>query len=586
MRSAVDEPHPEGFRFTHAALLYLVATLVVFGDVLYGSGQVVSRWDIDLSHLFLGLRDFGFRELSHGHLALWNPHFFCGSPFFAGFQSALLYPPNWLYLIMPATRAVNLDVALHVWLSGLFAYAWPRHGKLHPAACVMAGLVFMFGGPHFLHVYAGHLAQLCTITWAPLVLLGIDGAIDAEPADRPRSVLLGGFALAMRILAGFPQLVLYLGVVTVPYVLFRIASNRRADMKLTRTVGVRAGALLLLVVVGLGLAAVQWVAGAGVVGESARRHLPWVIASSFFLPPENLLTLVAPGFFGNMSNAAPYWGQCYLWEAMLFVGLTPLVFALYGAIRGPARQGALAMVLLVLSLLLAFGPLTPLFRFVYDVIPAGDGFRGPSKFTLPALCWLTMLAATGLHHALTHGRLPRALPCAVAAAAIFILVAAGLIHHSCAAGATGLWGRTLLRLPWANYGRYMPKPDAAALARYGFQAAAALDWAAATLAVLAALLFVAHQPGPRARRVAIAGLLGLTAAELLTFARCYRPTFGVALLDQEESALAAIVARLPPDARVLYDNQTEVLGAGAETVWADDADGPAALPRHGPRPPG
>src|SRR5947209_3227786 len=267
---AADEPaRPKGFRLIHAALLYLVATLIVFGDLLYGSGQVVSRYGTDLSHLFLGLRDFGFRELGHGHLTLWNPHLFCGAPFLAGFQSALLYPPNWLYVILPVNRAANLDVALHVWLSGLFACAWAGHRKLHPAACLVGGLVFMFGGPHFLHVYAGHLAQLCTIAWAPLVLLAIDGAIDADRARRPRWALLGSFALAMQILAGFPQIVLYLGIVTAPYVLFRVLRHRPEPIAaptdagpLRRRIGARALTVSLLVTGGLGLAAAQWVASA------------------------------------------------------------------------------------------------------------------------------------------------------------------------------------------------------------------------------------------------------------------------------------------------------------------------------------
>src|SRR6266545_3805992 len=80
-----------------AAGVYLLA---VFGDVLLGpSGRVISEEHSDVAHQFLFWREFGFGELARGHVALWNPYLFCGAPFCGGFQSALFYPPNWIYLL-------------------------------------------------------------------------------------------------------------------------------------------------------------------------------------------------------------------------------------------------------------------------------------------------------------------------------------------------------------------------------------------------------------------------------------------------------------------------------------------------------
>src|ERR1700722_12729631 len=105
------------FRHWYAIVIFLFVTLLVFGDVLFVPGNVVSLLGQDCSHLFLGVREFAFRELSHGRFPLWNPYLYCGTPFFAGFQSAMLYPPNWIYAVFPGAIAVNLDVALHIWLS-------------------------------------------------------------------------------------------------------------------------------------------------------------------------------------------------------------------------------------------------------------------------------------------------------------------------------------------------------------------------------------------------------------------------------------------------------------------------------------
>src|SRR5262245_55231912 len=91
--------------------------LVMFVDVLVAAGAwVVGADNGDLASQFLYWRSFGFSQLAQGNLALWNPHVFGGAPFFGGFQSALLYPPNWLYLVLPLAAATNLSIALNAWL--------------------------------------------------------------------------------------------------------------------------------------------------------------------------------------------------------------------------------------------------------------------------------------------------------------------------------------------------------------------------------------------------------------------------------------------------------------------------------------
>ena len=64
---------------------------------------------------------------------------------------------------------------------------------------ILAGTMFMFGGPLFMHVYAGHLPHICVIPWIPLILLAIDGIIETNNLGFG---LLGIVAVAMQIFAG------------------------------------------------------------------------------------------------------------------------------------------------------------------------------------------------------------------------------------------------------------------------------------------------------------------------------------------------------------------------------------------------
>ena len=185
-------------------LCLLGMTLAVFGDALFRGGAILSDSNNDLATAFIYWRDFGFSNLRHGHVALWNPHQFSGVPFMGGWQAALFYPLNWIYLVLPLNVAVNCEIVLHVFLTGFFMSLWMARYKLNPVAILLSAAMVMFGGPYFLHIYAGHLAPLDAMAWVPLILLAVDGLIDEIKA---KWVLLGVFAFAMQILAGHPQTV-------------------------------------------------------------------------------------------------------------------------------------------------------------------------------------------------------------------------------------------------------------------------------------------------------------------------------------------------------------------------------------------
>ncbi len=82
-------------RIQVACLILFGLTLLMFVDVLFSPREILlAQQGTDLSAQFVYWREFGFGQLAQGNLALWNPHIYSGVPYFGGFQSALLYPPN------------------------------------------------------------------------------------------------------------------------------------------------------------------------------------------------------------------------------------------------------------------------------------------------------------------------------------------------------------------------------------------------------------------------------------------------------------------------------------------------------------
>jgi len=183
----------------------------------------------------------------------------------------------------------------------------------------------MFCGSFYCHI-VGHLPHLAVMAWTPLLFLSLDGILVGPSLAY---VLLGILAVSMQILAGHPQYVFYSFVAAGIYVLLNIRRSPRRLAALACIATIYAGAAAVT--------AVQLLTGLDAVRQSLRSHLSMAAAASFSFPPENLMTLMMPGFF---VAGGRYWGRWLLPEACLFVGAAPLSLAVFGAIRGTRRCAA------------------------------------------------------------------------------------------------------------------------------------------------------------------------------------------------------------------------------------------------------
>lgn len=534
--------------------------LLFFGDLLFSGGErVLSAKGTDLYAQFIHWYAFGFGELKNGHLPLWNPHIFSGAPFLGAFQSALFYPLNWLYLILPLPLAINLGIVLHLFLGGYFFQFWLQRRGLPLAAAILGGVLFIFCGAQFPHIYAGHLPHLAAMAWTPLIFLAIDSQF-----ERPSPVwlLAGGVAIAMQILAGHPQYVYYTGISIVIYCsLLAITARERSWKAPAGVVG--------MYLLALGLSSVQWLPGLQAAAECVRSGgLQYRMAAMFSLPPENLLTLLAPGFFGTM-DGFPYWGRWYLWEMSLFFTVTGLVLAVRGIGAISRRERTVILILMAVLLLLAFGKHTPLHQLLFNVLPGFDLFRSSAKFTFPLLLFMILLAAYGANAWSGKGR--------VSQSAITRIVAFGVLVAGC--GCLLLTSLGMKILAWfiervlITSGDSYYVFDPATLPQFASEAATnggvTLLFASFTLLLLAAVLWAARSNEHIGERLGWLLLL-LALLEGGFFASGFRSTF-----DRREAvtpvSAAAMKKNGDKDSRVLnLVLANSAMSTGEFDVWGDD----------------
>ena len=268
MNNRQRERGAEGVRDACCIAALGLVTAALFRKALLG-GEVILSHPIflDLTHHIYPFRLFGFGLLARGVIPLWNPYLFCGAPFVANWHSAIFYPLNFVFLALPAHTALNWSIAFHFFLAGALTYAFVRYVGKGRASALVAAVTFTFSGPYVVQLFPGHIFN--PLPWFPLSLLL------AEAAARRRSTVyyvLCGIVLALQILAGHPQYMLYCAGGLVLYILYRAACDCRDERRLSPLAFACAG-LVILILVGASLSAVQLLPGVEFARHSGRALL-------------------------------------------------------------------------------------------------------------------------------------------------------------------------------------------------------------------------------------------------------------------------------------------------------------------------
>jgi hypothetical protein len=495
---------PKSFAL-RSAIFFGLLSFAFYARLLFNSGHNVwSKYDNDLVTAVIPWWTFGYGEMLHGNFPLWNPHNFCGTPFFSNFNPGMLYPVHVLCLLLPLDNALNLILVIHVALSGWFTSLWCRNRDVSPLGSVVAGVIFMFSGAYFHHTYPGHESPLAAISLTPLIFLCVD-AIDNQAAWQ--WVLLGMLAVALQCLAGFPQAVYYTALLATLYVGLRMVFYEDRLLILRRFFLIYAGGAML--------ASVQLLPGLQTAGESVRQGgNNFQFAATCPLPPANLVHFLAPAVLGDGENS-PYVGTWYPWEVSIFCGISTLLLAGCGAVLGDRTSRRFATTLAIVSLVLALGVnVKPVFWALYHAIPLFKSFRCVARFNWFLTLYIAMLAGIGFD-VLVGTRPWKWWPATTAIAGAAGL---GAMAIGCAisanAGTNGIWGRFVLWLaasPDQIFGHNSVTDQVASLT--GHFAAWQFCHSAITLLCMAAALL-----SMRWWRFGAYLLAGVTIAEMVFFA--------------------------------------------------------------------
>jgi Bacterial membrane protein YfhO len=366
----------------------IVATVVTLLPLLYflpaTRGQLIISPDDGI------IQNIPFRaavasQIHAGFVPLWNSSLFCGMPLLGAAQAGVLFPLNWFFLVCPVALATNLMMLSTYMVAALGAYLFARRSGCNVAAAGLTSLVWQANA--FLVAQIGHTNIAQTAAVLPWLFWALESY--GETGDRRRGAILALF-VALQCFAGHQQTFAYSLMVAAAYALtmWRI---RRARPYLWS---------LLLIVVGLALAAVQVIPTLELLRFSLRSAASYDFFTSFSMPRRFLTTFFAPYVVGGGDGTlfrAPYIGPSFYAEYVCYVGLAAVALSLLALVLKRDGRTIFWTIVAVVGVVLALGRYAPFdFNRLIYAVPMLNLFRVPARHLMEVEFGLAVLAGRGL----------------------------------------------------------------------------------------------------------------------------------------------------------------------------------------------
>ncbi len=343
---------------------YVAAAALLLATILYWQQRVLARGTrstidlgiVDLYTEHMPVMRYGFQELTHGRIPLWNPYQLCGTPFLAMGWSGLFYPGHVPYLVLDVPTALELSFVLHMFLGAFGMWAVARRFGSGVLGAGISGVTFVWSAWVTHHVNAPAVFE--SMAWMPLIVLALDGV--ALGRRRAWLALIG--ALTCQLLIGMVEIVLHTAYLGAAFLVCRLVVVGRETSG--RTVLYRAGAAVAAAIAALGLSMPNTLPLVELVQQSTRAAGALSLVQAI-----NFGSLPAPAFLRG-ALAPSEWA----WTGVLPLVALPLALALR---RGrPWWVGSVLVGAGAASLV--FGGLV--FEWYFRLPIVGGLFRRPMKF--------------------------------------------------------------------------------------------------------------------------------------------------------------------------------------------------------------
>lgn len=160
-----------------------------------------------------------------GILPLWNPHLAAGAPLAAEYSTSVFFPYQILKNISPYWLKDYWFLG-RIWLAGFLSFLFLRLLKVGAPAGFLGGLLYMFSGTFGAFLHLEQMGNGAMMLPAVLIALELLARPDKYALGSKKSLCLAAAMIALLLVAGQPEIALYVLLLGFCYYLLRAPFNR------------------------------------------------------------------------------------------------------------------------------------------------------------------------------------------------------------------------------------------------------------------------------------------------------------------------------------------------------------------------
>jgi hypothetical protein len=363
--------------FGSFVLLLTVFVASTYPEILFGTGSFVHR---DFGLFAWPVMSFTRDVLADGGFPWWNPLNNYGLPFFAQWNTQVLYPGTWLALLFPLPYGLGLYALMHLVLAGAGMYCLTFYIVGQRLASGMAGLMFVFNGlTQNMLMWPNNLAAVALMPWVMWLLLRV--------ASGPMRMCVPAILVAtLQMLTGAPEMILITWIMSLVLIGVVLAHGSHREQRWQAV-----ARLIMVAFLVAALSAVQLLPFLELLQHSSR--IVDYERGHWAMPASGLANFIVPLFRTIYSPAGGFFQPGQYWTSSYYLGLGVLLLGMVAPILVRSRIVLALMGLVLIGVLLAMGGNGPLAMIFADDLPGMAWMRFPIKFVVVTTLALPLLAA-------------------------------------------------------------------------------------------------------------------------------------------------------------------------------------------------
>ncbi len=352
--------------------IIVVIVIVLFFRAILGNLLVMTDTITDSLYLIEFIRS----EILKGNFPFWNPYIFYGMPTIPTLQIGL-YPFFLLLILIPTKFFLNYWIIIHSIIAGIGMFALVNRIINDRKIALFSAVSYLLSSIYFGYIYSGHLSKVVIFSILPLFFLYLR-EIFINPSFK--NALFLTLFTTLIALSAHVQMIYYLIIFTFAYAIYQLFFLFKTEPKKTISVilfGIFALLLSTIIFLGQFLPIYDYT-----INYSQRGQIEdYNFAITWSLGWQDFVSTFIGGFsgFSIESPYSHYWGPNPFKINAEYIGVVVfLLFILSFLNKTENRLRNFLIFSFILFSIISLGGSTPLYKFIWQILPAYQKFRAPS----------------------------------------------------------------------------------------------------------------------------------------------------------------------------------------------------------------